>query len=123
MIGQRARETLRRAPGAYAIYAVPLWIEKHGSPNARHDTNQPATEVHPGLRPEALVVVDCDDETRIARVAQRSGLTRPDILAIMANQVSREQRLAAADAVLDNSGSLDALRQQVLHLHQRLIRP
>jgi dephospho-CoA kinase len=37
----------------------------------------------------------------------------------MASQATRAERLAAADDVIDNSGSLDALRKQVAALHHR----
>ncbi len=47
----------------------------------------------------------------------RSGLDEHQVRAIMAAQASRAARLAAADDVVDNAGSLDALRSQVARLH------
>ena len=66
---------------------------------------------------DAVVVVDCTEQTQIARVMQRSGLDEPQVRAIMAAQASRAERLAAADDVVDNAGSLEALRTQVARLH------
>lgn len=112
MIAEKAQAALSAAPGPYAVYAVPLWVEKYGSGKANS-----------GIAPEAIVVLDCEDETRIARVASRSGLSRQQILAIMGAQASRQERLAAADAVLDNNAGLESLARQVARLHQSLITP
>lgn len=66
---------------------------------------------------DGVVVVDCLPDTQISRVQQRSGLSREAVLAIMAAQASREQRLACADAVIFNEGcTLEALGQQVADL-------
>ena len=70
---------------------------------------------------DAVVVVDADDEVRLARL-ERRGLPRQEALARMAAQVSRETRLAAADHVIDNSGDLAALRAQVQALWAALTR-
>jgi len=63
-----------------------------------------------------VLVVDCPPETQISRVMQRSGLERSQVLAIMGAQASREQRLAVADDVVDNSDGLEALRPQIERL-------
>lgn len=68
-----------------------------------------------------VAVVDCADETRIARVAARSGLTRGEIERIMAAQASRQDRLAAADDVIGNDGDLAQLSMQVDRLHERYV--
>lgn len=53
-------------------------------------------------RLDAVVVVDCSAQTQIARVMQRSGLSRETIEGIIASQASRAARRAVADAVIDN---------------------
>jgi dephospho-CoA kinase len=53
-------------------------------------------------RVDEILVVDCLEETQIARVMARSALTRAEITAIMAQQVRRQQRLGAADVVIFN---------------------
>ena len=67
----------------------------------------------------SVLVVDCDEQQQIARVIHRSGLTPAAVQAIMANQVSREQRLRHADDVVLNDGDLQSLRAAVTALHQK----
>ena len=52
---------------------------------------------------------------------QRSSLPEDEVRRIIATQVKREERLAAADDVIDNSGSRDALHKQVRELHARYL--
>ena len=66
---------------------------------------------------ERIVVVDCPEALQIARVMTRSGLAEHEVKAIMAAQVNRSERLAAADDVIINDGSLENLRHQVAALH------
>ncbi|MFZ9407561.1 MAG: dephospho-CoA kinase [Burkholderiaceae bacterium] len=89
------------ASGApYILVAVPLLVE---GGRARE-------------RFERILVVDCPEEVQIDRVMKRSGLDRDQVLAIMASQARREQRLAVADDVVDNHGSLETLRPQIERL-------
>ena len=53
---------------------------------------------------DKICVVDCLPETQIQRVVARSQLSRPEIERIMAQQATREQRLACADLVIFNEG-------------------
>jgi dephospho-CoA kinase len=59
--------------------------------------------------------------TQVERVRSRSGLSGDEVRAIMRTQVSRAERLAAADDVIDNGGDRDALRKQVAALHQKYL--
>jgi dephospho-CoA kinase len=68
-----------------------------------------------------VLVVDCDEPQQIARVMHRSGLTPAAVKAIMANQVSREDRLRHADDVVLNDGDLQTLRAAVAALHQKYL--
>jgi dephospho-CoA kinase len=70
-------------------------------------------------RVDRVLVVDAPEETQVARVRARSQLSESEIQAILRSQASRAERLAAADDVIDNSGTLDALRKQVAALHAR----
>ena len=105
-------ETLRQAclahqKGAlYLVFMVPLLVESGYW-----------TQVI-----DHLVVVDCPPEVQIARVIQRSNLERSEIKQIMRKQASREDRLAAADTILLNDGSLDKLIPQIDDLHQWIIK-
>jgi dephospho-CoA kinase len=69
-----------------------------------------------------LIVVDCPEETQIQRVMHRSNMTRLDVENILKAQTSRKVRLAAANTVLENQGSLDELKSEVLSLHQQLLK-
>jgi len=67
------------------------------------------------------LVVDCPEESQIARTMQRSGLTKSLVLAIMAQQMSRSERVASADDIILNDGDLPALLAQVNLLHTRFL--
>jgi dephospho-CoA kinase len=77
------------------VYDVPLLVE--------------ARKVDYG----AVVVVDVDPEVAIRRLVEQRGMDETDARNRIANQVSREERRAVADRVIDNSDGLDALRAQV----------
>jgi dephospho-CoA kinase len=99
------RETLE-AQGPYVIVVVPLLVES-GRWKSRVDR---------------VLTVDCSLETQIARVMQRNGFSREQVLAIIARQATREARLAAADDVIVNdSSSRDQLDSQVQAQHLRYL--
>ena len=89
------------ATGPYVIFAVPLLIES-GSWRDR------VTRV---------LAVDCAEATQVARVIARNALPEAQVRAIMAAQVTRAQRLAAADDVIVNDDGIAALVPQVERLH------
>ena len=63
---------------------------------------------------DRVLVIDCTEETQVARVVTRNGLAKQEIEKILAAQATRSQRLASADLVLFNDDiSLGDLRQQV----------
>ncbi|MDB5819664.1 MAG: dephospho-CoA kinase [Rhizobacter sp.] len=85
--------------GRVVVFDVPLLVES-GRWRARVDH---------------ILVVDCSAETQVARVMARSGWTREAVLAVIAQQASRDKRNAMADAVILNDGlTLEALRAEVL---------
>lgn len=67
-----------------------------------------------------VVAVDCPEETQIARTIQRSKLDRAGVMAIMAQQLGRSERLQQAHEIIRNDGDLNDLRNQVARLHTRL---
>ena len=69
----------------------------------------------------AIVVVDVDPEEAVERLVNQRGMREDDVRARMANQADRASRLARADHVLDNSGSIEELRAQVDELWVRLL--
>ena len=62
---------------------------------------------------KGVIVVDIDPEIAIRRVVGQRGMAEADVRARIANQASREERLAVADRVIDNSGTREDLRRQV----------
>ena len=66
-------------------------------------------------------MVDCEEEVQIQRVMDRSQLERHEVLAIMAHQASRAERLAIADTVIHNRGDLASLEIEVDRLHQKML--
>jgi dephospho-CoA kinase len=86
----------------YCILSIPLLIESGWQDSVQR-----------------VLVVDCPAAVQLERAAQRDGASRANIQAIMDNQVDRQTRLAAADDVITNDGSLAALHAQVDALHQR----
>ncbi|MGJ3507303.1 dephospho-CoA kinase [Enemella sp. A6] len=70
---------------------------------------------------DAVVVVDVPEEVQEARVQARDGWTLEHVRARMAAQASRQERLAVADHVIDNSGDHDQLVSQVARLWHVLL--
>jgi len=62
---------------------------------------------------DLVIVVDVPPELQADRLVSQRGLTQDQARARMAAQAGREQRLALADLVIDNSGSLDDLDRRV----------
>ncbi|MFD5867569.1 dephospho-CoA kinase [Corynebacterium sp. NPDC060344] len=60
-----------------------------------------------------VLVVDAPVETRVNRLVESRGVDEADARRRIASQISDEERLAAADAVIDNSGTERALFTQV----------
>jgi dephospho-CoA kinase len=106
MIRGEAERRIAAARAAYVIYVVPLLVES-GDYRSRVDR---------------VLVVDAPEALQLERVHSRSGLPEREARAIMAQQLPRAARLAAADDVIDNSGALDALRTQVAALHARYLK-
>lgn len=102
LIGEETeRQAMLADPGQRVVFDVPLLVESGRWRQKLH----------------RVLVVDCEESTQVARVMQRSGLEETQVRAIMAQQASRAQRRAAADAVVYNDGlSLDQLHQEVAAL-------
>jgi dephospho-CoA kinase len=73
---------------------------------------------------DRLIVVTCSAEQRVARFAARQKIdfdaARKEVMRRMAAQLPDEEKIKAADYVIDNSGSLDQTREQVRQLWQKL---
>lgn len=98
-IAAAARTQLKVVKATYCILVVPLLLES-------------------GLFADAdrVLVVDAPESVQIERLMQRDGADRPQAEAALSAQVSRRLRLARADDIIDNRGSLADLRAEVARL-------
>jgi dephospho-CoA kinase len=101
LIKSECERAAQQAQGPYLILVVPLLVESG----------------HWKQRVSRVLVIDCPEQQQIVRVMDRNGLSEAQVRAIMANQATRAQRLAAADDVLTNTGDMAALEPEVDRLH------
>jgi len=104
LIRSAMAERSAAAGGPYQINVIPLLVE-----GGRRATL------------ERVLVVDCPEALQIERVMQRDQVTEAEARAILAAQVSRSERLAAADDVIVNDGDAAALQAQVGALHAKYL--
>ena len=90
-------------PGALVVHDIPLLVE----------TGQAG-------RFDAVVVVDAPVESQIDRMTRLRGMTRSDAEARVAAQATREARRAAATYIIDNTGTLEDLRNRVAEVFETL---
>lgn len=96
----RAVELERAAEGAaVVVHVIPLLVETGQQQNF-----------------DFVVTVDVDQETQIQRLRARNGFSRAEAEARIASQATRVDRRAAADVVLDNTGTLARLSDQIAAL-------
>ena len=96
---EEAERTAVRAsppPGPVIVHDVPLLAESRGTAGF-----------------DVVIVVDVPPELQVERLVRLRGMAADQARARMAAQASREQRLAVADIVIDNSGSLDDLDRRI----------
>lgn len=106
LIREQSRRMIAKTSAPYTVIVVPLLLE---------------TQHYRGYANRVLVV-DCDPEIQVERVMKRSGLSREEVLAIMATQLPRDERLRNADDVVDNEGDLAALKPQIAPLHRQFLK-
>lgn len=102
LIRARVADCLAGSTATYVILVVPLLVE----------TGAYAEWL------DRVLVVDCAPARQIERIMHRPGMTELLAMQILAAQADRERRLAAADDVIDNSGSRSDLEARIRALHQ-----
>lgn len=105
LIRTRTLELARHADGPYLLLVVPLLVE---------------TDFHTLV--DRILVVDCPADQQRLRLLARDGETPDGVERILAAQASRHERLAAADDVIDNGGTLEETRARVAELHSTYLR-
>jgi len=104
LIAQEIKEGLARADSPYAIFVSPLLVE-----SKQRDLC------------DRLLVIDVPEQLQIQRTTQRDNNDAEQVQRIIASQASRQQRLQEATEVIENTGALADLQQQVKILHQQYI--
>jgi dephospho-CoA kinase len=104
-IRQAVEQALATLVAPYALIVIPLLVETGGYSDMLN----------------RVLVVDCPEELQIARVMARNGLAQNEVKAILAVQARRPERLAAADDVIVNTASQEALRADVALFHCRYL--
>jgi dephospho-CoA kinase len=104
MIREESARQIAAAASPYVVHVVPLLVE---SPDYRK-------------RVDRVLVIDCPVAIQVERVKSR-GLPESQIRAIIGSQASRQARLAAADDVIENSGTLEVMRAHVAQLHAQYV--
>ena len=102
---ERAAVQAAGPPGPIIVHDVPLLAESRGKAGF-----------------DVVIVVDVPPELQVERLVHLRGMAPDRARARMAAQASREQRLAVADIVIDNSGSLDDLDRRVAEVWVNLER-
>jgi dephospho-CoA kinase len=106
LVHQRSAELEAAAPaGSVIVHDIPLLAEVGRSGQF-----------------DAVVVVDAPTQEQVTRMVRDRGWTRQDAESRIAAQASREDRLAIATHVIDNTGSLDDLRRRVEEAYAELAR-
>lgn len=90
----------------YQILVVPLLFENDRYASIAHK----------------VLVIDCDESLQIKRAIARSQLSETQVKAIMDAQVSRATRLALADEVIENNGTLEELIEKVVNINKKFIK-
>jgi len=104
LIAQEIQQGLARAESPYAIFVSPLLVE----------SNQRAMC-------DRLLVIDVPEQLQVQRTTQRDNNDAEQVQRIIASQASRQQRLQQATEVIENTGALADLQQQVKTLHQQYL--
>jgi dephospho-CoA kinase len=105
LIESEVLRRIRQLNSPYCILVIPLYAE---------------SSAYEWI--DRVLVVDVSAEVQIERVTSRDGITREQAQSILDSQASRQQRLALADDVLDNSGSLTDLHDAIEKLHRRYLK-
>lgn len=104
LIRQEIKDGLHNATSPYALLVSPLLVESGQSKLTQR-----------------VLVVDVPKELQLQRTINRDNNSPEQVKAIMAAQASRQQRLASADDVIVNDGTLEQLHQQVDALHVKYL--
>jgi dephospho-CoA kinase len=101
--GQRLAEA-RAGSAPYVVYEAPLLVE---------------VGAHKGM--DALIVVAAAEDTQVARATTRDGLRAEEVRQRIAAQLPLSSKVAVADYVIANDGTLQQLQQAAHDVHARIV--
>jgi dephospho-CoA kinase len=101
----RMRELASAVAAPYCVLAIPLLVE--------------SGDAYDWV--DRVVVVDASESDQVARLVRRDGIDATLARDMVAAQASRAERLAIADDVIANDGTLEQLRARTDELHERLL--
>ncbi len=104
LIGEEIQRQLNTSSSPYTVLSSPLLLETQQKTSA-----------------DFIVVVDIPVEAQVKRTVERDHNDEAQVNRIIAAQMPRAERLALADLIIDNSGSLADLKQATLQLHNDLL--
>ncbi len=105
LIREEVSRRIALTRSCYIIIMIPLLFE--------------TTDYHHMI--QRILVIDCDEQDQITRTMARSQLTQQTIYAIMATQISRQERLQKADDIITNNQDMAYLKKQVIDLHKKYL--
>ena len=102
LVYEQINKKLFEIKTSYCIIVIPLLLETQ------------RTELI-----DRVLVVDCKVEEQISRVMLRDTCDEEHVRKIIASQIDRSTRLSQADDVIENSGSIEELKEKVASLHKK----
>lgn len=106
-VREHAKQALQTATSPYVILSAPLLLE--------------SAEAGLAQLCQRILVIDVNEDLQLARAGARDQQSHDKIKAIMANQLSRQERVAQADDVVVNEEDLDALYAKLQPLHEQYL--
>ena len=104
IVRKEITEFINQSDSIYKIIMVPLIYETNSK------------DIY-----DKIIVIDSDESNQVERARQRDNKSKEDIINIINNQASREQRNSIADMIILNNSTLDDLKNQVIKIHQKLL--
>jgi dephospho-CoA kinase len=100
LIRSRIIAAIAQSESAYVVVVIPLLVETHQEDYI-----------------DRVLVIDVPESVQVNRLMQRDGMSMVEANKILQIQASRQTRLAFADDVIENTGSLQELKDKIRNLH------